>query len=694
MKRILILLLTAAMLLSFAACNSTDPAETVSAEETAPQLLTHVYTETPLSLPDDWSYSGIAARTADSVTLLCTRWVSAGEGDNPRTQYENSLYETAEITFYTDGREPLVTPKGELSYEVYTTAPDGTGYGIANYYEETTGFSGFRVDRITEGVPETIQDNLAALFGAEDPAQAMYFFPAGMETDDAGRLYIATHQSLAVLNADLTPVFVLNDLQSAQGLEKKGGTVYLVYYDYESTGGYTLAPILPEEKKLGAPLTLPEGVQADSMYLGEGYDVFYIADGGFWGYNTGDPEGTLLMRMANSNLPDSFSDLTVLDSSHLFVRYSMGESSYTSLLTKGADIDLSSVTTLDMAVLWQGSSDLNSAVVAYNKAHPDTRILVKDYYALATGEEDGVQVLLREMETGVFTPDLFYLSEGDVIRYLAGRDLLQDFYPLMEGEEVFRADNLFGAVKNTYTTGDNLYGLPMYLQLETVIADRTVAVDGEGAGNRSWLGHFDPATGIGGWTIEEALTFAERMAETDRYLPGEILMDYGNTVFSFIDWENYTCSFDSDLFRRFLLYVVNAVQEGETKLTQMQEEAENRYTPYLNGYLPAAIVEYTRPGQILSDILYFGENKITVGYPTSDGTGGSRLQTDLTDVFMIAKDCTDASIAWDFIKSAMPREEDVWRLHGIASWKHIFDAQIEDESSMHYFVRYDGGMSF
>ena len=657
------------------ACTRPTEDETVPTEEAQPALLTHVYTETPITIPGDYSYSCISGSTADSVTLLCTRWVSAGEGDSPRAQYENSRYETAEITFYTDGREPLVTEMGDLSYEQYTTAPDGTGYGIANYYDETTGFSGFRLDKITEGEPSVLSDNIAALFGAEDPAEAMFFFPSGLTADEAGRLYIATHQSLVVLNADMTPALLLDNLQSCQGLEKRGDTVYLLYYDTENTGGYALAPILPEEKKLGAPIALPEGVRADSLYLGEGYDVFYLSAGGLWGYNTGDPEGTLLMSMANSNLPNSFSELSVLDSGHFFARYSIGDQSCLSLLTKGEDIDLSEITLLDMAILWVGSSDLNSAVVSYNKAHPDVRILVKDYNALSSPEENGVDRLLREIETGVYTPDLFYLSEEAVIRYLAERNLLADFYPLMEGEEIFHRDNLFGAVKNTYTTGNNLYALPMYLELETVIADKTV------------VGERD------GWTIEECLAISEQMLDAGKYIPGEILMDMGNTVFSFIDWDTYTCSFDTDLFRRFLTYVTGAVQEGERKLTEMNTDPDNRYLPYLNGYLPAAVVEYSRPNQILSDILYFGDNKITIGYPTPDGKGGTRLRTSLTDVFMIAADCTDAAVAWDFIKSAMPEAEDVWRLHGIAAWKHIFDAQIEDESGMYNFVRYDGGMS-
>ena len=677
MKHRIFSLMLAALLLtgSSTACRHTAVEETTPAEETAPQLLTHVYTETVLSLPEGYSYNSVISRSTDSVTLHCTRWVSAGEGDNPRAQYENSWYETAEITFYADGREPLVTEMGTLSYEQYTTAPDGTGYGIANYYDETTDFSGFRLDKITDGEPSVLSDNIAALFGAEDPAEAMFFFPSGLAADAVGRLYIATHESLAVLTPDGIPVMVLDNLQGCQGLEMAGDTVYLLYYDHENAGGIAIAPILPEEKKLGDPLILPDGVRANALYLGEGYDLFYLADGGLWGYSTGNPEGTLLMSMANSNLPNSFSELVILDAEHVFVRYNMGDKNTLSLLSKGEDIDLSSVTTLDMAILWQGSSDLNTAVVKFNKTNPSTRILVKDYSTLGTEEENGIQVLMREMETGVYTPDIFYLSDESVIRYLVTRDLLADFYPLMAGEEVFHADNLLGAVKNTYTTGDNLYALPAYLELETVIADETV------------VGERD------GWTIEECLALSEQMLDAGKYIPGEILMDMGNTVFSFIDWETYTCSFDTDLFRRFLTYVTGAVQEGERRLAEMNTDPDNRYLPYLNGYLPAAVVEYSRPDQILSDILYFGDNKITIGYPTPDGTGGTRLRTSLTDVFMIAADCADTDAAWNFIKSAMPSSEDVWRLHGIAAWKHIFDAQIEEESGMYNFVRYDGGMS-
>lgn len=678
MKHRILSLMLAALLLtgSSTACRRTAVDETASAEESAPQLLTHVYTETVLSLPEGYSYSGIVSSTADSVTLLGTRWMRAGDGENPRAQYENSVYESAQITFYTDDRQPLVTPLGTLSYDQYTTAPDGTGYGISSYYDENTGFSGFRIDRITGGVPETVCENIAVLFGVDDPSQAGRFFPAGLQTDTAGRLYIATHEALVVLNPDMIPVMRLDNLMGCQGMARRGEDIFLLYYDFEGNGGNVIAPILPEENKLGAPLALPEGVHAQSLYLGSGYDLYYLADGGFWGLHTGDTEGTLLMRMANSNLPDSFSDLAVLDAEHLFVRYNMGDTSTLALLTKGEDIDLSSVTTLDMAILWQGSSDLNTAVVKYNKSHPNIRILVKDYNLLATEEENSVDRLLREIETGVYTPDLFYLSEEAVIRYLVTRDLLADFYPLLEGEEVFHADNLFGAVKNTYTTGgSNLYALPIYLELETVIADKTVIGDRDG------------------WTIEECLTLSEQMLTEGKYIPGEILMDMGNTVFSFIDWENHTCSFDTDLFRRFLAYVTTAVQEGEHKLAEMETDPENRYIPYLNGYLPAAVVEYSRPNQILSDILYFGDNKITIGYPTPDGTGGTRLRTSLTDVFMIAADCADTDTAWDFIKSTMPKAEDVWRLHGIAAWKHIFDAQIEEESGMYNFVRYDGGMS-
>lgn len=674
-KRFLTAFLAACLCMTgmFSGCKRETAGETEPAEETAPQFLTHVYTETELTLPEGYSYSSVASYTADSVTLHCTRWMEEGQwGDENYRSWSEAAY----VTYYTDGSEPTIVSLGELSYDQYTTAPDGTAYGIANYFDEATGFSGFRVDRIRDGVTETLTDNLASLFGVDDPSQAMRFFPNGMTTDAAGRLYITTHEALAVIGTDMIPVMRLDDLMSCQGMTRRGEDIFLLYYDSENQTGNTIAPILPDEKKLGDPLALPEGVRAQALYLGEGYDLYYMTETGFWGCSSGDTEGTLLMDPANSNLPDSFSELAVLDSEHLFVRYNIGDGSYLSLLTKGEDIDLSEITILDLATLWNGSSDLNEAVVRWNKAHPDCRIRVRAYSALAAEGENAADMLLREIETGLYTPDLFYLSEEAVIRYLVNRDLLADLYPFMEDEEIFHRDNLFGAVKNTYTTdGTDLYALPSTMVIETVIGDRTVLGDRDG------------------WTIEECLALSEEMTAAGKYIPGEILMDMGNTVFSFIDWENHTCSFDTDLFRRFLAYITDAVQEGERKLAQLDTDPSNRYIPYLEGYLPAAVVEYRRASQILSDILYFGEeNKMVVGYPTADGKGGTRLQS-VTDVFMVGADCDAKDTAWEFIKSAMPKEEMIWRFHGLAAWKHLFDLQLEEEGGMYCFVRYDGGMS-
>ena len=225
-------------------------------------------------------------------------------------------------------------------------------------------------------------------------------------------------------------------------------------------------------------------------------------------------------------------------------------------------------------------------------------------------------------------------------------------------------------------------------------------------GDRMWLGN---NTGL---TLDGLLTAAERNPDA---LPfGEItkeemmqyLMMFNEDAF--IDWDTGECHFDSETFKA-ILELVNRFPDSAGN----EQEEDSLPSKIQNGEVLFAIAEIKR---LTAFQLYggmFGENAACIGFPTTDGKGGTLLYAD--NAFGIAATSENKSGAWKFIESVLEQKnvddmeaEDIYILYRVPDrfptlkkiMNVIIEYKIEEDREWaikgHNFptAYYDDGWSF
>ena len=170
----------------------------------------------------------------------------------------------------------------------------------------------------------------------------------------------------------------------------------------------------------------------------------------------------------------------------------------------------------------------------------------------------------------------------------------------------------------------------------------------------------------GHWTLEEFLDFAEQLPGgsyliqncTQETLGFNVYTDYGN----FIDRQNNTCSFDSDLFRRYLEYLKSLPTEKEYRTIPEIGSADfNKLDELYRNQVFALRLTATSGIDILyhSDAYRQTEDFRLIGSPNQTEYG-AKFQTDFG--FMITLFAEHPEESWELIRMLMqiPSDSEVW----------------------------------
>ncbi len=686
-RRILpiILWFSLSLTLLLTACDSTAPAETATAEtDDTPVLLTHIYRESPLAFPTDWQYGGIAGTDGAGGTVLYLTKTEYTQNEAGETVYHTAI---REMTLWAGGEQVLserVVTAPDSGYNRYILAGESR-VGLVSAFDLETRSNSLHLEIIAPDDKVTVVEDVGALFPENAFQNPEWPEINGMAADGEGYLYLSAPGGLLMLHPDGSIYGVMD--MACQDLLTKEGRVYLRCFD-ETRGIAVLREIDRENRSLAPPLDVfpPQGERVQSYHLGPDYLLYFTTAVGLYGQNEGvDP--VLLLHFANSNLPESLSDCAVLDATHLFASFSLGMERIHTLLVEGPDVDLSAVTTVTLALVAESDGsmmgNIGAMAINYNRTHPETRIQVLDYTDTQDSQGNtqmgsGVDRLLREMEAGTVRPDLFYGKADPLATYLVTRGLAADFTPFLTADDTYTLDDLFGAVKNTYSHDGILYGLPQTFTLDSVLlADREIF-----------------GSVVGNWTLDTLFSMMDTLGEDvwlDTALESDVWLDH------FIDWEEGTCSFDNPLFARIL-------DRAMTKTPYMPKvgiaarrdgETENIYRLHQDGTVPLASVTYRMASDMVDEGMYFGvDNGIRLGYPSVDGKGVVELNTVGTTIFLMHEDCGDKEAAWGFVRYVMETVEDTFEMTGMRrfpAWKHVYQAVVSQEEGMQYFVDYMGG---
>ena len=588
-------------------------------EETEkPPILTNVFRGTAIELPEKYTLTANVLPyrnlSSDEVTVLC--------------QTDEHL---ALVTVFPDGsvNEPTV-----LEIDPQTVSR-------AVITEELLYYLEFHFDNLTAERSYTLHTvNLSDGTAAVSGELSEYFTDSaslrigGMAVTADGLVCLSAETEMIALNPLFGKEFSIFTSDVIRSLTASpDGQVYA--YGYFGNN-YGFVPLEPEMQTCGTRLNLPKTATELCFGSMEEFNLFWSGGNGVYGWNQAENQSTLLLDYGSSSLlSGSLELLYVYNSDRILAAEPDANFNY----ERAPDVDLSAIPTLEIAYA-DCDNNLRKNIVAFNKAHPDIRIVEKNYSADGTDVETATRNLLNDILNGLYKPDIITAETvNEMIVQIYRNGLYTDLYPLM-GEEL--KNDLLGCVTRTFETDTGeLWAVGTNLMIHTLTGPRKLL------GDRT------------GWTVTEMLDLAKSLPE-DVVLIEDLCKQRNlsswlgkNWHRLFIDEETNTCRFDSDEFIRLLEYLdtLPKTWEDANKLLADYEEPGNRWAAYQTGH--GALTQnfiFHVGSWVVREHRFFDSNLVCIGYPTVEGKNGSTV--DMMP-YIITNFCEMLEPAWDFIESIL-----------------------------------------
>ena len=271
------------------------------------------------------------------------------------------------------------------------------------------------------------------------------------------------------------------------------------------------------------------------------------------------------------------------------------------------------------------AQDLEEMVTEFNRCSREYRVEIVDYSERMGDYDKALEQLKLDIVTGT-APDIIAVSGIDYSMF-SEKGVFADLYDFMRDDEECSRDALVRSVVEAYEDGGHLYSIAPAFQLHSM-----------------W-GYGDVAGGQSGVTFEELFQLLEDSGKDLNAIAGfsadEPVLTRLCTVSmdEFIDWENGTCAFEGDYFKKVLAFAKEYTGNyaGGTYL----ERIRNREVVMSVGII-SSVVDY----QIQKEL--YGPDVSFIGYPVAEGTG-TVIAFRGSDVAINAKKENQEG-AWEFVK--------------------------------------------
>lgn len=497
----------------------------------------------------------------------------------------------------------------------------------------------------------------------------------GVLVDGQGRAYLQSSQVVFLLDAEGNykgKVSTGDSWINSMALDKNG-TVCVAYYDWSSaTGsGYLAADIDFDAQKLGTAYELP--LSGATVTTGLEKDLLLSDDTALYEFDKASGEKEQILEWLDSDINGNYVEaIHAMEDGTIMVIVNSWDTGETEIayLKKTPASEVVKKTELTVAVLYS-SQELSAAAVDFNKTSDKYRVKIKTYYDFASDMDynDAVTAMNNDIVSGSSCPDIIAL-DSDMLsaEQLLQKGVLEDLTPYLEKSAVLDRENLVESVLANYSYDGKLAAIPRTFSLAT-IAGRTSVV-GEKAG----------------WTIADVMQLAKQYPDAELFQSASrssmmyIMMMLNQNAF--IDWENGTCSFDSDSFKQLLTFVASFPAEYDWDSEQPSTPSKLSSGALL---LYDTNISEIRDLQVTSAM--FGEPVTYIGYPVNDGGSGCFLNT--SGCYGIAARSENKDGAWAFIESYINSDSTMFS-YGFSIKKDVIEENIAEAMKVEYATDENG----
>lgn len=553
---------------------------------------------------------------------------------------DGSLWVYEQLYTYTFDLPENFDSSTQNAYDYYV--PGDNKYILTNYSTD-----GVKTKSVELEVPEDAY--LSSFYGLSDGHILGYDWQNAYLFDDTGKL------------SDTV------DLSDAGGqLYRLGEDRFAVIGYNQATNQQMLKELDLETKKLTDVSAMP--ISISGLYPGFGdYDYLYRVSDAIFGMKKDATEGEKLFSWmdcdVNSNNIDQFyfmddGRIVAIEQDH-----SVNRNGCNLIVLEQVDpstIKEKQVLTLGCLSLdWQ----LRSNIVEFNRNSDSVRIVVTDYSeSIPSSDYDtAISSALQKLNTEILSgnmPDILCTDGLPISQYVA-KDLLEDLWPMIDNDATLSRDDLMTHYFDVLSQDGKLYQISNSFTIQTAATYKEIA-----NGRTSWT--LDEMLEALGQLKDGAAIFGE--TDTSDYML-QTLMSFN--LDSFMDWDNNTCSFDSQEFIDILNFAAQFPKEFDYNNYDW-DTAESPYTRMKNGTQLMVDANLYSFDSVQFTAALLDNRASYIGYPSENGNGSAFT---CSGGMAISASCKDKDAAWSLVRTLLLEENQTADyVYQFPTNKHAFEA--------------------
>ena len=411
----------------------------------------------------------------------------------------------------------------------------------------------------------------------------------------------------------------------------------------------------------GSETELPENVSGSFITGNADYSAFIINNSTVFGMKSADSIERKI-DLVSSGLsgikmicPLSDGDFIAADSSGL-IRLSV------------RDIEeISDISEITIAVTLK-SDTLSSAISEFNANSTHFRIKLEDYSEGTEYSIQGNEIAFDNLHMDIISgknPDMVYLDTNETA-LLTGMGAFTDLYEFMDNDTTFTRDAFLSNYLEACETDGKFYSIEPTFMIQTIGA------------KKKYVGTSD-------WSLDDFRnTFDDMPDGMELFESGNnekavlsFLTNDGNT---FVDYQSFTCNFDSDEFIDILEF---ASQFPSVDEYDFEQKSCRNDTALLS------ILYFTSFRDINKQVqgTFGNEEVVFAGFPTNSGEGSKIL---LDRRFSIMEKSQNKDGAWEFIRSILDDSHHSSMSNGIPVTEKGLEIVARSSLEQPYFLEESG----
>lgn len=505
------------------------------------------------------------------------------------------------------------------------------------------------------------------------------FYPQKIFLDTKNNIYVGSWDRILVFDSEGKLLMEAENESGGEMAQMNPDLIGYVGYSPESKE-QVFSPVDLEKKAFGSEMPLANGAYRIFPGIGE-YDYLYSSSGEtIFGYIKDTDKSEKLLNWLECDISSDSADRNEIafqqDGRVVLLERSYDEENPQMNVVVLSPVDRSELPQKKELTLGCIGLDWNirPLIIAFNRSHDDIRIVVRDYGEIISNDktyENAIQTLNTEILSGN-VPDLLLTSNLPVERY-AAKGLLQDLWPLIDGDKELGRDALMEHFFDVLSTDGKLYQIATSFSIQTAAVKSSVA-----DGRTSWtlaevkeaLSKLEPGAGI----------FSET-ADRDMMLSN--LLNFN--LNSFLNWEEKSCSFDSPEFIEILEFANSFMKVDWDNYDY--ENRESEFSRVKNGKQLMHEVWLSKLQDVQVERAFFNSDVAMIGYPAS-GDNGSAFTAN--GCLAISSTCKDLDAAWSFARELL-LEKNQGNDWGFPTNRHAFEKNAKKEMTPDYMVNPETG---